>query len=288
MTAATGHAGASVDGLGFEALHHREDVMGTVVTIDVYVEPGTPAEGLAAPVAEARSVLHRADDVFSTWKLDSPLSRLRRGEATLDQMPPEVAGVLVACRVARDLSGGWFDPWSMPGGVDPTGYVKGWAAERALDALRMPAVAAAVVNAAGDIASFGGPAPGALFRFAVLDPFDRGQLACVVEHTGAVATSGTYERAQHLFDPHSRRAASAVASATVTGPELGLADALATALAVGGPEVLERIDALDLFEALVIAARRRSSVDLRVPVGPGISAFFGRPRGVSAGPRPGA
>ena len=58
----------------------------------VYVEPGTPAEGLAAPVAEARSVLHRADDVFSTWKLDSPLSRLRRGEATLDQMPPRSGG----------------------------------------------------------------------------------------------------------------------------------------------------------------------------------------------------
>ena len=28
---------------------------------------------------------------------------------------------------ARDASGGWFDPWAMPGGYDPTGLVKGWA-----------------------------------------------------------------------------------------------------------------------------------------------------------------
>jgi thiamine biosynthesis lipoprotein len=211
-----------------------------------------PVDGLEAHVRQARLALHRADDVFSTWKADSPLSRLRRGEMTVGQMPPEVAGVLDACRGARVVSEGSFDPWALPGGVDPTGYVKGWAAERALDALRMPDVAAAVVNAAGDIASFGGSTPGAPFRFAVVDPFDRARLAWVVEHTGAVATSGTYERGQHLFDPHSRRAASAVASATVTGPELGLADALATALAVGGLDALECIDALDGFEALVI------------------------------------
>jgi len=252
VTASTDDTGAAHDGRRRRALHHREQVMGTIVTIDVFVDAGMSVDRLAAHVGRARSALHRADDVFSTWKADSPMSRLRRGEATLSQMPPEVAGVLDACRTARMLSGGWFDPWALPGGVDPTGYVKGWAAERALGALRVPDVAAAVVNAAGDIASFGGPAPSQPFRFAVVDPFDGTRLACVVEHTGAVATSGTSEQDHHLIDPHSRRAASAVASATVTGPELGLADAMATALAVGGPAVLERIDALDGFEALVI------------------------------------
>ena len=226
--------------------------MGTVVTIDVYVDAGMPVDRLAAHVGRARSALHRADDVFSTWNADSPMSRMRRGEVMVDQVPPEVASVLDACRVARELTDGWFDPWALPGGVDPTGYVKGWAAERALDSLRVPGVAAAVVNAAGDIASFGGMAPDVPFRFAVVDPFDPTRPACIVEHVGALATSGTYERGQHLFDPYSRRAASAVASATVSGPELGLADALATALAVGGHAVLERIGALDGYEALTI------------------------------------
>jgi len=226
--------------------------MGTIVTIDVYVDAGAPVERLVPRLGRARSALHSADEVFSTWKPDSPMSRLRRGEVTVDQLPPEVAGVLDQCRAARALTDGWFDPWALPGGVDPTGYVKGWAAERALDAFRAPDVAAAVVNAAGDIASFGGRASDVPFRFAIVDPFDRTRHACVVEHTGAVATSGTYERGPHLFDPRSRRATSAVASATVTGPELGLADALATALAVGGSQVLERIDDLEGFEAMMI------------------------------------
>ena len=180
------------------------------------------------------------------------MSRLRRGEATLDELPPDVAGVLDACRGVRVLTDGWFDPWALPGGVDPTGYVKGWAAERALDTLRVPEVLGAVVNAAGDIASFGCPSPGRPFRFGVVDPFDRSHIGFVVEHRGALATSGTYERGPHLFDPFSRRSTTAVASATVTGAELGMVDALATALAVGGQEVLDRVEALDDFEALVV------------------------------------
>jgi thiamine biosynthesis lipoprotein len=243
------------------ALHHREEVMGTVVTLDVYVDAVAPVDRLTAHLGRARTVLHRADEVFSTWKPDSPMSRLRRGEVTLSEVPPEVAHVLEACRAARMLSDGWFDPWELPGGVDPTGYVKGWAAERALDTLRVPGVVGAVVNAAGDIASFGGPAPCQPFRFAVVDPFDRTRPSGVVEHTGAVATSGTYERGQHLFDPRSRRATAAVASATVTGPELGLADALATALAVGGESLLGRLGRVDGVEALVIGhdGTRRST-----------------------------
>jgi len=57
--------------------------MGTIVTIDVYQEAGTPtaAHRLTAAVGRARTALHRADDVFSTYRADSPMSRLRRGEA---------------------------------------------------------------------------------------------------------------------------------------------------------------------------------------------------------------
>ena len=114
------------------AVHHRESVMGTVVTIDVYTKDGTIASGVSLGLARARAVLHRADAVFSTWKPHSPMSRLRRGEITCGEAPSEVTEVLERCAVAREVSGGWFDPWAMPGGVDPTGYVKGWAAQCAL------------------------------------------------------------------------------------------------------------------------------------------------------------
>jgi thiamine biosynthesis lipoprotein len=181
------------------------------------------------------------------------MSRLRRGEITFDETPAVVAEVLDQCAVARQVSGGWFDPWAMPGGVDPTGYVKGWAAQQALAALVAPEITGAMVNAAGDIASFGGPGPDEHFRIGIVDPFSTGALACVVELTEAIATSGTYERGGHLIDPYSGKPTARVASASVCGADLGLADALATAVAVAGREALALIGALDGYEALTVA-----------------------------------
>jgi thiamine biosynthesis lipoprotein len=236
-------------------VHHLEEVMGTIVTIDVYTAAaGTEPElsVLDGQLARARAVLHRADEVFSTWQPHSPVSRLRRAEISLSQAPPEVAEVLQRCAAARELSQGWFDPWAMPGGVDPTGYVKGWAAQNALAAFSEQSARGVIVNAAGDIASFGALGHGQPFRIGIADPAASRRLAAVVELTAAIATSGTYERGMHLIDPHSGRPVSPVGSASVTGPDLGLADALATAVAVAGVPGLELIEPLDGYEALVI------------------------------------
>jgi thiamine biosynthesis lipoprotein len=233
-------------------LHHLERVMGTVVTIDIYSEYDQPSDEIYLQVAHARDILQRTDAVFSTWKANSPMSRLRRGEITREHAPPEVTEVLEACAKAREISSGWFDPWAMPGGVDPTGYVKGWAAQRALGALASTEVSGAIVNAAGDIASFSDMEYVQAFRIGIVDPFSPGRLACVVELTGTIATSGTYERGNHLIDPHSGRPTTRVASASVSGPDLGLADALATAVAVAGEAGLTLIETLEDYEALVI------------------------------------
>ena len=243
--------------------------MGTIVTIDVYTAAGvTDAEvaELCEQLDRARSVLHHADEVFSTWQPHSPISRLRSAEITRAQAPAEVAEVLERCATARDLSGGWFDPWAMPGGIDPTGYVKGWAAQNALAAFRSSSICGVLVNAAGDIASSGGLGNGTPFRIGIADPFAPLRLAEIIELTGAIATSGTYERGAHLIDPRSGRPAARAASASVTGPDLGLADALATALAVAGEQGLALIDGLDGYEALVInpdGSKRRTQ---RFPV----------------------
>jgi len=100
--------------------------MGTVVTIDLFGEDHLSEFHAARSVDAAERILREVDEVFSTWKPQSPLSRLRRGELTIAEVPAMVADVLDECRTAKRLSRGWFDPWSMPGGVDPTGLVKGW------------------------------------------------------------------------------------------------------------------------------------------------------------------
>ncbi len=230
--------------------------MGTVVTIDVYPEPAaTGAQRAQIPrqIQRACDILHHADEIFSTWRQDSPVSRLRRGEIAAEDAPAEVADVIAACTAARELSGGWFDPWAMPGGFDPTGYVKGWAAQRALTAVaRAHGVSGAMVNAAGDIASAGQLPTGQRFRIGIADPAAPRRLAAIVELTGAVATSGSYERGPHLIDPGSGVPAVRVASASVTGPDLGLADALATALAVAGPDGLGFVEAVAGYAGFVI------------------------------------
>jgi thiamine biosynthesis lipoprotein len=225
---------------------HVERVMGTAVSFDV--RGGTPDA-----VADACGILQRADAVFSTWEPDSPMSRLRRGGLSLGEAPGEIAEVLDLCAKARQMSRGWFDPWRMPGGVDPTGLVKGWAAQRAADALRDAGVEAAMVNAAGDIVTFGEPEPGQPWRLGIRDPSRPDRIAWVVAtRDGAVATTAAYERGDHVLDPHTGAPARAALSATVTGPDLTLADALATGLFAAGVAGLELIDVLPGYGALVV------------------------------------
>jgi thiamine biosynthesis lipoprotein len=140
----------------------------------------------------------------------------------------------------------------MPGGVDPTGLVKGWAVDRALAVLRDEGITGALVNGGGDVAAFGSPAPGERWRVGIRHPWRADALAAIVAVTGAVATSGSYERGPHLIDPATGRPSHRAASATVTGPRLALADALATAVAVGGDEALAAVARLAGYEGYLI------------------------------------
>ena len=212
---------------------HTERVMGTVVSFEVRPRRVRPEQAWKA-IREACRVLHRADDVFSLYRHDTPLSRLRRGELTLEDCPSEVATVLALCEQAHEQSGGWFDPWALPGAVDPTGLVKGWAAREAARVLQDAGIAAAMVNAAGDIVTFGHPTRHRAWRVGVRSPQGPDRLLCVVDAPGAIATSGSYERGEHVLDPYTGKPTAAAISATVCGPDLALADAFATGLLAGG------------------------------------------------------
>ncbi len=255
-----------------------EPVMGTVVSLAIR-EAATTATATTTQTGDAASraiaVLHHVDRVFSTWDPDSPVSRLRRGEIELDAAPPEVAWVLELCRRARAASGGWFDPWRLPGGVDPTGLVKGWAAELALAELRKAGAAAAMVNAGGDVAVFGEPQPGQPWRVGIRHPLAADRLLTVVTLGGqdrAVATSGHYERGPHVLDPHDGDAAQALLAATVVGPDLAFVDALATGLFASGGQALARIAGLRGYSALVVARDGAVHVTLGFPAAGGVPA----------------
>ena len=229
---------------------HAEPVMGTVVSFALRTGQ-LPSPDLGTALKAACAVLQDADAVFSTWDPGSPLSLLRRG-APPSAPPPVMAEVEAACQQARELSGGWFDPWAVPGGYDPTGLVKGWAVEQALRTLDQAGIPAALVNGGGDLAAFGMPGPGRCWRAGIRHPWRATGLAAVIEVHGAVATSASYERGAHLIDPRTGQPGCRAASATVTGPSLAQADALATGLAVGGDAALDVISGLAGYHAYLI------------------------------------
>jgi thiamine biosynthesis lipoprotein len=160
--------------------------------------------------------------------------------------------VLDLCTVARHQSRGWFDPWAMPGGVDPTGLVKGWAARNALRRIEAAGVAGAMVNAGGDIALAGAPGEARAWQIGVRDPWDATRVIAVLEAAAAVATSGAYERGEHVLNPRTGGPSSPVASATVTGPDLALADAFATGLLAAGEPGLDWVSQIEGYDGLIV------------------------------------
>ncbi|MEU6094802.1 FAD:protein FMN transferase [Streptomyces sp. NPDC047079] len=238
------------------ALRHTEEVMGTVVSFDVR---GGEPEAVRTALEEAIAELHRVDEVFSTYREHSQISRLARGEVTIEECDPEVAEVLALGAEAQRRSGGWFST-RYEGRVDPTGIVKGWAVERAARRLAAAGASGVSVNGGGDVQLYGVPGPHRPWRVGVSDPLRPGGLAGVVSAAGsdelAVATSGTAERGAHIVDPRTGRSAvTDLVAVTVVAPRLTWADCWATAaFAMGSREGLAWLESLPDVEALLITA----------------------------------
>ena len=231
--------------------------MGTVVSFDVR---GGDPDAVRSALDEAVAGLHRVDEVFSTYRDDSQVSRLARGELAPDACDPEVAEVLELGAEAQRLSDGWFST-SYAGRVDPTGIVKGWSVERAARALAgVPGVTGVSVNGGGDVQLLGVPDGRRPWRVGVADPLRPGGLAAVISAAGldelAVATSGTAERGAHIVDPGTGRSAvTDLVAVTVVAPRLTWADCWATAaFAMGSRAGLAWLESLPDVEALLITA----------------------------------
>ncbi|HZC31203.1 MAG TPA: FAD:protein FMN transferase [Gaiellaceae bacterium] len=206
-------------------------------------------------------LLRAVDATFSTYKEESEISRIRRGELALEDASDEVRLVLARCEELRDETNGYFDATAW--GLDPSGYVKGWAVDRAAALLDRAGCRDYAVNAGGDMC-----VRGKTWRVGIQHPTERNAVAKVIEADDlAVATSGGYERGEHVRDPHTGLAASGIASVTVTGPDLGTADAYATATLAMGVERAKHFTArLRGYEALTITS------DGRVLATPGFPA----------------
>src|SRR4051794_26793758 len=236
-----------------------EQVMGMPVSLALRGRhtDDPPARGAWA---EAMAALRDVDRVFSTYRPDSFVSRLGRGEITLADCPPEVAEVLALGEVARVQSRGAFDV--RRGGVlDPSGVVKGWAVDRAARPLQALADTDFCLSAGGDmLCRVAGP-ESADWRIGIEDPHAPTRVIAVVPvRDGAVATSGLAHRGAHLVDARTGEVPDGIASVTVVHEELVWADLDATAAFAMGRDAARWLRTRPRRTGLVVWADGRTEV----------------------------
>ncbi|NJC63084.1 FAD:protein FMN transferase [Planosporangium flavigriseum] len=224
--------------------------MGTMIAIDL-ADP-LPEATLAALADDFFSWMREVDRRFSTYKPDSEVCRLHRGELPPAQWSDHLREVLDACaRLWRDTDG-YFDVYAT-GPLDPSGYVKGWAAEVASARLVAGGSTNHFINAGGDVRVRGCPAPGERWHIPIRHPWQHdGAYLVVAGNDLAIATSGTYERGFHVVNPRTGEPAQALRSVTVVGPDLAVADAYATAGVAMSMAGLPWLAALPGYEVAVV------------------------------------
>ncbi|OYD67634.1 FAD:protein FMN transferase [Rhodococcus sp. OK302] len=235
-----------------------EQIMGMPISLHVRADdPSRP--DITQAVASTFERLRLTDSVLSTWRPDSDVMRWRRGDLALEDAHHSLREVMALCEQASSETNRLFttDLIGPDGtrGWDPTGLAKGWAIEAAVERLRSVDGIAFAVNAGGDITcGHGGEAVGCPrpWRIGIENPIDRSVVSHVVSIIdGAVATSGTAARGNHIVDPRSGKPAGCVGSITVGGPSLLWADIWATAAFIDPTVLNERAEWADyrvLFE----------------------------------------
>lgn len=238
--------------------------MGAQVSVDI--RTALPMRELAPVLDHAFRWLRWVEETFDPDDENSQIFRLNRGQ-TLRQVP-ELIEVLHRCDELSAATDGWFEA-RMNGRVDPSGYIKGWALERLSRALTQAGAIDHLIDAGGDIRVRGSSAPGKRWRIGVRDPNTGVVRRILFAHDLAIATSGR----KKIVNPRTGEPQQALSSVTVLGPDLGVADAYATAVYAMGPVVgrrfADRLAEEGAYQTLIV------SQDGQEYGTPGLAAYRG-------------
>lgn len=227
------------------AVRRVQDVMGMPVTAHVVGE-GVETQALDDVFGE----LERLDRIFSPFIDTSEVSRISRGDLVPEEASKLMTEVINLCRQYERATDGYFSAWA-GGRFDPSGLVKGWAIDRACSILDRHGYRDFYVDAGGDVQTRGQSGAGQPWRVGIRHPVERDKVACVVLVNGsAVATSGTYEKGEHIIDPHTGEPAATFFSFTVVGPDILQADVFATAgfaMGMGGLDFIRKTPGYEAF-----------------------------------------
>ena len=223
--------------------------MGMPVIVEAADESAAPED-----LEKVFSYFNYVDETFSIYKPDSEISKINRGKVKLEDAGKDVSEVFALSEQTKQLTGGYFNIVTPQGKYDPSGLVKGWAIYNAAKILEGSGYKNFYVEAGGDIQTFGHNPEGKNWSVGVKNPFDQSQIVKVVYLFGqGIATSGTYIRGQHIYNPHNPGSTiSDIASLTVIGLNVYEADRFATAAFAMGKQGINFIESLQGLEGYMI------------------------------------
>ena len=240
-------------------------IMGMPVTIQI-VDGSLHSDRARLGVMErAFEYFLYVDQKFSTYKADSEISKINSGELQLADASEDMRIVFKLAEQTKNETNGYFDIVDRAGKYDPSGIVKGWAIDNVARLIHDAGFPDHYVEAGGDIQVGGLSDTDLKWSIGIKNPFNQTENVKVVQLSDqGIATSGTYIRGQHIYDPHDRNTKfDDIISLTVIGPNIYVADLFATTAFAMGRKGIEYIEGsrnsdvaeCDQLEAYMIDSR---------------------------------
>lgn len=206
------------------------------------------------------SYFEYVDEKFSTYKDTSEIALINRHTLSVEESSQDMRTVFALAEQTRQETAGYFDI-ERNGRYDPSGIVKGWAIAHVAGMLRRRGFRNFYVDAGGDIEAAGTNSQGQSWRVGIRNPFNIHEIVKVLAVSNCgVATSGTYIRGNHIYDPQDQeRPLNEVVSLTVIGPNVYDADRFATAAFAMGRAGITFIESLVGFEGYMIDRQRQAT-----------------------------
>ncbi len=218
--------------------------MGMPITIEI-VGADT---NIRNTVEKAFDYFNYVDRKFSTYKDDSEIMRINRGEVLLENASTDMKTIFNLAQITKTETAGYFDMINRDHKYDPSGIVKGWAIYNASKILYDSGYRNYYVEAGGDIQLGGFNEKNTKWNIGIKNPLKQDEVVKVVYLSNeGIASSGTYIRGQHIYNPHNlNEVFDDIVSITVIGPNVYEADRFATAAFAMGRSGITFIEGLNI------------------------------------------
>ncbi len=230
-------------------------LMGMPITVEIC------SAAAATIVDDVFDYFQEVDRRFSPYRSDSEIAAINRGDVPVKDCSGEMMEVLALAERTKDETGGYFDIRKPDGLLDPSGIVKGWAIRNAAGIVQRACVGDFFIDAGGDIQSCGRNASGLDWSVGIRNPFKADEIIKIVYPRGSgVATSGTYVRGQHIYNPLATGdPITEIVSLTVIGEDILEADRFATAAFAMGRDGIFFLEQTPGLEGYMVDSNGRAT-----------------------------